>query len=301
MISASDRPATQVTTPPEHPAAAGGRADMRRIIAVMPAYNEAATIAGVLERLYPLVDQLLVVDDGSRDNTREVVFEWLADKPHARLLSFNQNRGMSAAYYEAFSFLRRQLALGKLGADDIVVTVDADGQHDPASLDDLVRPIRDGADAVIGRRDFRLYPRYKRLGNWVMSAWATLWGGRRFTDVESGYRAFRIGALADALRYYKGYKYSETVEVAVILARLGYRIHDTTVVDIPVFRSNTRLKDVVIDLVAMPCAWWRVTAARRLPRAPRWAAYYVPPLVLGAIVAGGARSLVRALGGGLRR
>lgn len=279
MIESPARPALSTV---------GARTGRPQLIAVMPAYNEASTIAGVLERLYPLVDRLIVVDDGSVDDTRQVVFNSFEGKPRAHLISFNKNRGMSAAYYEAFQHLGRMLSLGQVDANDVVVTVDADGQHDPASLDDLVRKIEEGADAVIGRRDFRLYPRYKRVGNWIMSAWATLWSGRRFQDVESGYRAFRIGPLVDCLQYYKGYKYSETVEIAMILPVLGYRIHDTTVVDIPVFRSNTRLKDVVIDLVAMPAARWRVTMSRRLPRAtPTWFTYYVLPLALaGAVVAG---------------
>ncbi|MBF6599119.1 MAG: glycosyltransferase [Dehalococcoidia bacterium] len=251
----------------------------------MPAYNEASTIAGVLERLYPLVDRLLIVDDGSTDDTREAVFDWLRDKPHAHLISFNRNRGMSAAYYAAFSHLRMLVETEQVAPDDIVLTVDADGQHDPDSLDLLLRPVEAGADAVIAQRDFRLYPRYKRIGNWIMSAWASVWSGRRFRDVESGYRAFRVGPLLDALTYYKGYRYSETVEVAVILPLLGYHIHDTTVVDIPVFRSRTRMKDVVIDLIAMPCAWWRVMATRRLPRGmPRSLAYYGLPLFFAAMV-----------------
>lgn len=279
------------------PAALPDRHGRPRLIAVMPAYNEATSIAGVLEHLYPMVDRLLIVDDGSTDDTREIVFDWIADKPHAQLISFNKNRGMSAAYYEAFLHLGRTLAAGKIGPDDIILTVDADGQHDPASIDLLLRPIEEGgADAVIARRDFRLYPLYKRLGNWVMSAWASIWGGRRFTDVESGFRAFRVGALVDALQYYRGYKYSETVEVAVILPALGYVIHDRTLVDIPVFRSRTRMKDVIIDLVAMPCAWWRVTSARRLPAGvPTWFAYWALPIFFLAAGATLLRMLTRPI------
>jgi glycosyltransferase involved in cell wall biosynthesis len=281
MIGAPARP---TATTPLAPARAPH--PRPRLIAVMPAYNEAATIAGVIERLYPLVDHLLIVDDGSTDDTRAVVFGSLADKPHAQLISFNRNRGMSAAYYAAFSHLEQMVDARQIGRDDVVLTVDADGQHDPAEIDRLLAPIADGADAVIGRRNFRLYPLYKRVGNWLMSAWASVWSGRRFRDVESGYRAFRVGPLLEALVYYKGYKYSETVEVAVILPLLGYQIHDTTVVDIPVFRSRTRMKDVVIDVVAMPCAWWRVMATRRLPRRiPRWLAYYALPLLVVGVVA----------------
>ena len=268
---------------PSRRRATGTRAP--RLIAVMPAYNEAATIVGVLERLYPLVDRLLIVDDGSiGQNARSRLR--LARGQAARAPDLvQQNRGMSAAYYDAFSASAHDGRAGQIDEDDVVVTVDADGQHDPASLDLLLQPIAEGADAVIARRDFRLYPLYKRVGNWVMSAWASIWSGRRFQDVESGYRAFRVGPLLDALQYYKGYKYSETVEIAVILPLLGYRIHDTTLVDIPVFRSSTRLKDVVIDLVAMPCAWWRVFATRRLPAGiPRSLAYYGLPLIFAALL-----------------
>jgi len=86
--------------------------------------------------------------------------------------------------------------------------------------------------------------------------------GHRLYDVESGYRIFRLGALADALTYYRGYKYSETVEVAVVLCRLGYRVRNDVLVPVPVYRSRTRMVDVFIDLAAIPLAAFRVTARR---------------------------------------
>jgi len=97
-------------------------------------------------------------------------------------------------------------------------------------------------------------------------------------DVESGYRVFRLGALADALDYYRGYKYSETVEVAVVLSRLGYAVRNDVLVPVPVFRSRTRMKDVVIDLVAIPLAAGRVAWRSRTGRRP--------PAVLAATTPG---------------
>ena len=78
------------------------RANGPRRVAVMPAYNEAKTIIPVLDRLMPLADELIIVDDGSVDNTRELVQAWSAGRPNVRFISFPQNRGMSAAYYRAF-------------------------------------------------------------------------------------------------------------------------------------------------------------------------------------------------------
>jgi glycosyltransferase involved in cell wall biosynthesis len=235
-----------------------------RRIAVVPAYNEEPTVKEVLERLYPLVDELLVVDDGSTDNTREVIEKWLPQQDNAWMLSFDDNQGMSAAYYLAFTDLRQRLATGEIGEDDLIYTVDADGQHELSVLDELRDiAVAEGLDALIVQRDLSTYPPYKRLGNWVVSAWASLWAGHRLRDVESGYRIFRAAALADAIDYYQGYKYSETVEVAVVLCRLGYKVRNDVMVPVPIFRSRTRLVDAAIDLAMIPVAAFRSSRRRR--------------------------------------
>jgi glycosyltransferase involved in cell wall biosynthesis len=236
-----------------------------RRIAVVPAYNEEPTVATVLDKLSHQVDELVVVDDGSTDDTRAQIEAWLPGHDHCRMLSFDENQGMSAAYHLAFVDLRRRLAAGELDADDLVFTVDADGQHDLDVLDDLHRrTVEEHLDALLVRRDLSTYPRFKQVGNGLLSAWATLWAaGTRLHDVESGYRIFRLGALADALTYYRGHKYSETVEVAVVMSRLGYRVRNDIVVPVPVYRSRTRMVDVFIDLAAIPAAAFRVS--RRHP------------------------------------
>jgi glycosyltransferase involved in cell wall biosynthesis len=244
------------------------RAARPRRIAVVPAYNEAPTVATVLGVLYDLVDELVVVDDGSTDTTASEIEGWLPGHERARKLGFAHNRGMSAAYYLAFGDLRSRLANGELDADDLVYTIDADGQHDLAELDALERlAIESKLDALLARRDLSRYPPHKKMGNWVMSAWASVWAGQRLLDVESGYRIFRLGALADALDYYRGYKYSETIEVAVVMCRLGYTVRNDVVVPVPIYRSRTRLYDVAVDLVMAPVAATRVRMGARARRA----------------------------------
>lgn len=240
-----------------------------RTIAVVPAYNEETTVRAVLDRLAPAVDQLVVVDDGSTDGTRAVVEAWLPGHANVRLLVIERNRGMSAAYFLAFSDLRARLEAGELDGDDWVVTVDADGQHDQAALAGLrLEAERADLDALLARRDLSGYPWVKRAGNRMLSAWAGWWAGAPLLDVESGYRIFRLAALADALRFYRGYRYSETVEVAVVLCRLGYRVRNDVLVPVPVYRSRTRLRDAAIDLAAIPLAALRV-GRRRAPRPAR--------------------------------
>ena len=271
-----------------------------RRIAVVPAYNEEPTVRDVLGKLYGYVDELVVVDDGSTDDTRGEIEKFLAGRDGARMLVHDVNQGMSEAYYLAFGDLRRRLAAGELSPDDFVYTVDADGQHELAVLEDLHRRMHDERlDALLVQRDLSTYPPYKQVGNWVMSTWATIWsGGVALKDVESGYRIFRLGALADALDYYQGYKYSETVEVDIVLSRLGYRVRNDVLVPVPVFRSRTRMKDVVIDLAAMPAAAFRVTM-RRPKDQP--VPSLVPPVLTSAAIAAAAVAPPLAAVGLLRR
>ena len=82
---------------PVEPGREGEAPSAPRLIAVVPAYNEEPTVLDVLDRLSGLVSELVIVDDGSTDRTRELVRGWLPAHPHAALLTIDVNRGMSAA------------------------------------------------------------------------------------------------------------------------------------------------------------------------------------------------------------
>jgi peptidoglycan/xylan/chitin deacetylase (PgdA/CDA1 family) len=250
-----------------------------RRIAVVPAYNEELTVVAVLDELSPLVDELVVVDDGSTDDTRAAIEAWIPAHPHCHLLCHDENQGMSEAYLLALAHLGERLQRGELDANDLVFTVDADGQHDLGVLDELARATVDGhLDAMIARRDLSYHGPFKRVGNWILSCWASAWAGRRLHDVESGYRVFRVGSLMHALDFYSGRGYSETVEVAVVMSRLGYRVRNDYLVPVPVARSRTSIKDAVIDFAAIPRAASRVWIREEQGRVP-------PTLSIAAVLA----------------
>ena len=116
-----------------------------RVSFVVPAYNEAPTIADVLERVSALAldKQIIIVDDGSTDGTAEAVRDWAQGRDGVKFVSLPENRGKGAAIREAIPHLD----------GDIVVIQDADLEYDPVDVPALIEPIQRGvADVVFGSR-----------------------------------------------------------------------------------------------------------------------------------------------------
>jgi len=156
------------------------------IVAAIPAFNEEATMARVVIGSGRHVDKVLVCDDGSSDMTGEI-----AERLGAEVVRHERNLGKGAAVRSLFDFAKR------LGAD-IVVTLDADGQHDPGEIPKLVEPILSGkADIVIGSRSLKEgeMPRYRRIGRAALDR-ATVAAGRiKVADTQSGFRAYSKAAI----------------------------------------------------------------------------------------------------------
>ena len=155
---------------------------------VVPAYNEAANIEDVLERVYalPLRAEVIAVDDFSTDGTNEILQRW-AETHGLVLVRHERNRGKGAAV---------RTALGRT-TGEIVVIQDADMEYDPADVVDLVRPIVEGyADVVYGSRltggrPQRAYMFWHLVGNRMLALLTNLLWNTTLTDMETGYKAFR--------------------------------------------------------------------------------------------------------------
>ncbi|MEK7145583.1 MAG: glycosyltransferase family 2 protein [Patescibacteria group bacterium] len=154
---------------------------------VIPAYNEAKTLEGVLKLLHKDgFHNTLVVDDGSKDKTFEIA------KEHAKVaVRHRLNRGLGGALGTGI------IAALRMGAD-YIVTFDADGQHDVKDLGRVLEPLKKGeADAVIGSRLLQPegMPWFRRIQNRIGNVITLILFGVWTTDSQSGLRAFtRAGA-----------------------------------------------------------------------------------------------------------
>ncbi len=163
-----------------------------RVSFLVPAYNEAATIEALLDAVWALEleKQIVVVDDGSTDETGGIVERW-RDGRDGVVLIRQQNRGKGAAVRAAIPH-----------ADgDISVIQDADLEYDPADVPALIEPIERGvADVVYGSRlsggrPQRAYLFWHLLGNRFLSLLTNVLFNTTLSDMETGYKAFRTEVL----------------------------------------------------------------------------------------------------------
>lgn len=248
-----------------------------RKIALVPVYNEASTLIEVLEGIIPLVDILVLVDDGSTDGSLDLARRWSRDHSNMEILALVENHGMSTALREGFAHVVELLKGGSVHPDDLLVTLDADGQHDPKGIVALSEYMRTkGLDVALTRRDFVLYPFHKRWGNRLLTLWGRLWSGHEYQDVESGFRGLRLEVLPLLLEYYTGYRYSCAQEIAILTARLGFKIDNSFPTKIQRYRSHTALRDVFVNALWGFWAFVRWLVGWKKSRRPAVARPVVP-------------------------
>lgn len=188
-----------------------------RALLVIPAYNEERSIATTLAELRRECSwaAVLVVNDGSRDETARI-----ARSLGVRVLSLPFNLGIGGAVQTGFQYAVQH-------GYDVIVQVDADGQHVPGEVARLIGPVVHGtADVVVGSRflEGRLYRQTpgRALGIAILARLIHLIVGRRFTDPTSGFRAYSRGAVLALAEEYP-YDYPEP-EALVYLSRRRFRI-----------------------------------------------------------------------------
>ncbi len=175
----------------------------------MPAYNEAESIDSIIRRIRAVSPeyQILVVDDGSADRTAEI-----AQASGVRVVQHETNCGNGAAVKSAI----------RAAETPVVVLMDADGQHPPEAIPNLLKEL-ETADMVVASRSASAQAPLRRFGNFLLNAFARSVTGCRIRDLTSGFRAARRDALLEYIHLFpSGFSYPTTSTIAFLKG--GYRV-----------------------------------------------------------------------------
>jgi len=190
---------------------------------IIPAYNEEKTIGDVIKDtteimdLYGLPYEIIVVDDGSTDNTKLVALSTC----NATVFSNEPNRGKGYC-------LRRAL---KQARGDIIVTLDSDGEHKPKEIPDLITPLFEGNDIVSGSRFMGnrtdVTTKLNQVGNFLFNTAILALTGRQVTDSQTGFRAMKRDVVDKLNLQSDGYEIE--TEITVKSLRNGFKLKEVPI------------------------------------------------------------------------
>ncbi|HIP34598.1 MAG TPA: glycosyltransferase family 2 protein [Methanothermococcus okinawensis] len=217
--------------------------DKRDIYVVVPAYNEEKVIRDTLRKLKNEgYHNIIVVDDGSKDNTYNI-----AKEEEVILCRHIINRGLGGALGTG---IRCALEYNP----KVIVTFDADGQHDPKDIEKVVKPILyEGYDMVVGSRlmdkeELKNMPMVKRIGNILLNFITYFLGGYLVTDSQSGLRAFSKRAAEVILSNLKSNRYEISSEFIIIAKREKLKFKEVPIKTIYTEYSMSRGTNVVTGI-----------------------------------------------------
>jgi len=219
----------------------------KSICVVVPAYNEATQIGSVIETMPNYIDQIVVVDDCSKDETVEVVKQYKEENVKTRLIEHEVNQGVGGAIATGYKWARDN-------GFDVAVVMAGDGQMDPDDLEKIIEPVASGsADYSKGNRLFygdawSMIPHYRYLGNSFLSLMTKIASGYwHIADSQSGYTAISLTPLKriDLSEIYKDYGMPN--DLLIKLNQFDFRVRDVHIK--PVYnvgeKSGIRLMKVI--------------------------------------------------------
>lgn len=199
--------------------------DQLTLTVIIPCYNEATTIEEVLERVRAvgLADEILIVDDGSTDGTREILSQIEAQQlPEVRVLYHEQNRGKGAALVTGF----------RAATSDIFLIQDADFEYDPREYPILLRPLHEGIARVVYGSRFLGGPRkamffWNMIANKILTLATNILYNSIISDMETCYKVFRSDVVNDMSIHARGFEFEPEFTAKVL--KKGIRIYEVPI------------------------------------------------------------------------
>jgi len=228
--------------------------DLRRILVIVPTYNERDNIESIVARVLQSVPEanLLVADDSSPDGTGKIADELAIADPRVHVLHRPEKAGLGAAYIAGFRW-------GLERGYDVLVEMDADGSHAPEQLPRLLAALRD-ADVVLGSRwvaggTVVNWPKSRELISRSGNLYTRVALGMPLRDATGGYRAYRRGVLESIdLDSVASQGYCFQVDLAWRAARAGFRV-----VEVPITFADRERGESKMSGSIVREALWRVT------------------------------------------
>lgn len=194
-----------------------------RLSVVIPVYNERDTLNEIIARVRAVTipKEIILVDDGSTDGTRELL-AGLEGQQDLRILYHERNQGKGAALRTGFVH----------ATGDIVIIQDADLEYDPAQYPELIRPIVEGkADVVFGSRfvsggPHRVLYFWHSVGNWALTKLSNMFTDLNLTDMETCYKVFRREVIQEIAPTLKQNRFGIEPELTAKVARRRCRIYE---------------------------------------------------------------------------
>jgi glycosyltransferase involved in cell wall biosynthesis len=189
---------------------------------VVPVYNEVHTLENILEqiRAVPIPKEIILIDDGSTDGTRDLLEKLEGDD--LKIILHEKNQGKGAAVRTGFQNVR----------GSIVLIQDADLEYDPVHYPELIRPILSGeADVVYGSRfltdgPHRVLYFWHSVANRILTTISNMFTDLNLTDMETCYKVFRREVIDDIVSTLKQNRFGIEPEMTAKVARRKYRIYE---------------------------------------------------------------------------
>lgn len=197
--------------------------EFKKLSIIVPLFNERKTIPALLAAIgkveLPYGKEVILIDDGSSDGSREVLKSLGNDY---KVIHFEKNRGKGAAVRKGF-----EAATG-----DLVIIQDADMEYDPAEYPIVLKPILDGhADVVYGSRFVTVHPRrilYFRhyVANKLVTTLSNIFTGLNLSDMETGFKAFTGKAVKEILPCLSANRFGIEPELTAQVAKHQFRVYE---------------------------------------------------------------------------